>query len=151
MSSNGKKARKYTTDTGEVLEFRPVSSWTINHINTKWERCKPLPPKIKTEIGEDENPGDSGYQKELALWRSAKAEDINETCVRLGVINEPPDDFIAMYKEELPDIEPRNIKVHWVYSLLGTKVEEFFEVLTGQTAVTDAGLEESAKSFRSDD
>jgi hypothetical protein len=149
--TNGKKTRSYETETGETLEFRPVSSWTINHIDSKWEKDRPLPPKIKTEIGEDENPNDSAYKKELKLWTAAKAADINETCVRLGVVNEPPSDFVETYKAEFPEIEERNIKVHWVYSLLGSQVEEFFEVLIGQTAVTDKGLQESAKSFRSDD
>lgn len=148
---SGKKTRSYETESGETLEFRPVSSWTIHHIDTKWEQCKPLPPKIKTELGEDENPTDSKYQHELTMWRSSKAADINETCVRLGVVSEPPAEFVQLYSEEFPEIEPRNIKVHWVYSLLGLKVEEFFEVLTGQTTVTEKGLADSAKTFPSDD
>lgn len=148
---SGKKTRSYKTEAGEVLEFRPVSSWTLNHINSKWEGCKPLPPKVTTELGEDENPNDSEYKHKLRMWEIGKAADANETCVRLGVTSEPPADFVKLYSEEFPEIEPRNIKVHWVYSLIGGKVEEFFEILTGQTSVTEKGLAESAATFQSDD
>lgn len=150
--TNGKKTRSYETEAGEILEFRPVSSWTINHIDARWEKSKPLPPKYKTADGiEDENVNDSAYKRDLKIWTANKAADVNESCVRLGVINEPPAEFVETYQREFPDIEERNIKVHWVYSLLGSKVEEFFEVLIGQTAVTEKGLAESAQSFRSDD
>lgn len=144
-------SRKYMTDTGVELEFRVVSGWTISEINRKWEGCKPLPPKIQTEIGLDENPNDSQYKKELKLWTLNQAAEINETLIRIGILTQPPDEFMALYQEEFPDIDRRNVKIHWVYTLLGDKAEEFFEVLLGQNNVTEKGLAESAATFPRND
>lgn len=144
--------RTYQTKEGTVLEFRPVSSWTVNFINSKWEKRKPLPPKYKTEAGfEDYNSTDPHYLQQVKVWEQDKAAEMNETMVRLGILSEPPSEIVALYSAEFPDIEAKNIKVHWVYSLLGENVEEFFNVLMGQTAVTEAGLAEAGKSFPSPD
>lgn len=154
ISVNGTKKRTYQTNEGTVLEFRPVSNWTINHLNMKWEKTKPIPPKFKSENGiEDYYPTDARYVQDLRIWEQAKAAELNETMVRLGVLSEPPADFVAVYEAEFPDIEPKNIKVHWVYTLLGDEdtMTEFFNVLLGQTQITEAGLKEAAGTFPSTD
>lgn len=151
------RKREYKTAEGTVLLFRPVSSWTINHLNMKWERCKPLPPLVTTHIEgrpyEEYNENDAKYKQLLSLWQSDKATDMNEAMVRLGILSEPPADFIERYRDEFPDIEEKNIKVHWVYSLLGgeNEIQQFFEIIMGQTAATPKGIEEASNSFQGDD
>jgi len=151
--------RTFSTHDGVELEFRPVSSWTIQHLNMKWEREKPLPPIITTYLGDDTsrpmqeyNPYDEKYKHCLSLWEAERATNINETAVKMGVTSEPPAEFVTLYQEMFPDIPVANIKVHWVYSLLNAdEIATFFEMVLGQTAVTEAGLKEAAATFPSQD
>lgn len=153
------RKREYTTSEGTVLEFSPVSSWTINHINMKWERCKPIPPTITTYLNDNPqmayqeyNENDAKYKQALSIWNGEKASEMNEVMVRLGIRSEPPAEFVEKYSEMFPDIEPQNIKVHWVYSLLNEEeITQFFEVVMGQTTVTEKGLEQAKATFPSVD
>ena|SRR5689334_162487 len=123
----------------------------------KWERCKPLPPTITTYLNDDINRpmkeydfNDEKYKRDLVVWEQDKTLDLNETVVKMGVSTTPPQEFVDVYAVEFPEISLESVKVHWVYSLLaGDEITTFFELLTGQTSITEKGLEEAKATFPS--
>lgn len=152
--------REFQSKSGVTLNFRPVSAWTIQHLNMKWERCKPIPPTMTTYLNNDPHMPQVEYDysnpkfvQELKVWEDSKNTEVNEVMVRLGVTTEAPSDFVEMYQEMFGDeIAANAVKVHWVYSVLETdEVQPFFNLILGQTAATPEGVDEAAQSFRRDD
>jgi hypothetical protein len=160
-NGNGAVKREYQTPEGTVLQCRPISSYTLQHNNVIRARSKPLPPMITTYFNNDPNmpmveanENDPAYKQKLLVWAQEGTEDAMAIIVRLGVTNEPAPEFVALYRELYPEIEAKEVKIHWVYSLLGgdeDEVTRFIEFVTGQTAVTDKGLEQAKENFQGAD
>jgi hypothetical protein len=152
-NSKNSNKKEYTTPEGTVLEFRSVTQWAMLNFEKTWERSKPLPPLIKTEIGEDYNPADERYKHELQMWTTDHVVAISRFVVRAGVVNPVPEQFMTETKAIYPEMTDDDIKVEWVYSLVGSQEEmaKFTEVVVGTTMPTEAGIEEASKSFRSED
>lgn len=160
MAKQSTVKREYVTPDGTRLEIKPVSQYTLGMVLQKWERSKPLPPKITTYLNdnydipyEEYNEGDLEYLHLLSLWTADKNNDLNNTVIHLGVVTTPPDEFANTLAEILPDLGAKEVKTHWVLSLFGDKFDEGLGELSaaiiGQTMITEQGLEEVKPTFQS--
>lgn len=150
--TNGTK-KEYTTPQGTVLELRSITQWAMLNFQTAWERKKPLPPLVKTELGDDYNPADERYKRELAMWNADYLIAQSHFVVRIGVVNPVPKVFATEAKTLYPEMTDDDLKVEWVYSLVGDPEDmaKLTEAVMGTTMPTEEGIKEASNSFRSED
>lgn len=150
VNENGTKTRTYQAPDGTELEFRAISQWALGNFEMAWERKKPLPPMVKTEIGDDENPNDSRYKHDLMLWGADKGIAAAHLIMRVGIVTPVPSDYMKATQSLYPDMLPDDVKVEWIYELLGSaeEVGKLTELIVGVTQATEAGIAEASKSFR---
>lgn len=145
----------YTSDGGSIeLSMRRVTSLILERVMNEG---KPKVPHIEiTLMGKhkeiQENRNDPSYIKAVEEWEGDRQLRMLRYICDVGVRGEPPAWFADEQLEYFPDATRVDLKYLWVVSQVpDSDFELFSEALIGQTIATAKGLEESAKSFRSED
>lgn len=147
---------KFYTSNGNVIELsnRHVSQLMLERvINTG----KPKVPHVEiTLMGKhkeiQENRNDPSYIQALKDWEGEQQLRILRYMFDIGVKGEPPEWFIDEQTDYFPDASRVDLKYLWVSSLVpDVDMEAFSDTLIGRFIATAKGLDESAKSFRSED
>ena len=149
--------RTFTTRNGTELQLRPISSLILERLSSD-KSGKPKVPRVEVTIGGshtrlEDNPNDPEYVRALAEWNKESSMRLVKYVFVHGVANSPPDAFVEEHVEYFPDASERDIKYLWIGSLVDEYAEDIkllVQTITGQTSITEEGLEQAIASFPRD-
>lgn len=147
---------KFYTSDGNIIELsnRKVTSLLLERVLNSG---KPTVPRIEiTLLGKhkeiQENRNDPSYQAALKEWEDGRELRMMRYVFDVGVKGEPPQWFVDEQLDYFPNASRVDLKYLWVASLVpDTDLQLFSEAVIGRAMATAEALEESAKSFRSED
>lgn len=149
--------RVFVTRDGVELKLARVSAIILERLNAD-QSGKPKPPLVEVKIAgkhtrQESNPDDPEFKEALESWNRERSTQVVKYVFTHGVENEPPEAFLEEHREYFPEATRRDLKYLWVASLVDqvpTDVSKLVEAITGQTLVTQEGLETAMQSFPSD-
>jgi hypothetical protein len=150
--------RTFICRDGTVLHLRPISAIILKRISTD-VTGKPMPPKVTVKIAgkhtrTEDNPEDPVYLATLAEWSSNRNEKLVKYSFIHGVTEDPPREFVAEMREYMPDLSNQEAKYLWVASKVDGVISDMqllSRSISGQTTITEDGLDEAMDSFQGDD
>lgn len=149
--------RVFVTRSGVELHLQRLSSIVLDRLNAD-ESGKPVVPKVEVKIAGKHtrmelNPEDSTYKAELAKWERERNTRLVKYVFVHGIADDAPLDFVQDHREYFPDASVRDMKYLWIGSLVDQSVGDLqllVEAITGQSEITEAGLEAATESFPGD-
>lgn len=158
---------EYTTKTGVLLKFRPISAGILERAQARIETLYPEPQPPMTEIdhgkgrtSQQPNVRDDWYLLQHAKWRRITGEKLGAWTFGTALeVDVPPWEvsqnnpvYWGACSLEDPDElkrDPHLQKYLYVCSLLESEEYQFlFEAIIGNRSITKAGLQEAAADFR---
>lgn len=144
----------FITASGDEIEFsdKRVSRLMLDRVRNQG---KPDIPKIEVVLmGKhhqlEDNPNDQNYLVAHKAWIEAAIIRMLKYLILVKVKGQPTQEFIDENREFFPDADEKEMKYLYFANMLTEEdIAPFLEAATGHTAPTTEGIEESAKSFRS--
>jgi hypothetical protein len=149
--------RTFTFPDGTVVDTQPVSSLVIEQILNS-EAGKPKVPIVETVVAgkhrrHEPNPKDPDYLKALVAWSADKQKRVMLFLIVKGVVDEPPEDFVAEYAMYLPDgASMDEFKYLWLVDKMADTdvIAALIDHIMSQSAITEEAVEDAAAKFPSD-
>ncbi len=149
--------RVFIARDGTELHLQRLSSMILERLNAD-QTGKPAIPKVEVKIAGKHtrmelNPEDSAYKAALQNWERERNTRLVKYVFVHGITDDAPRAFVEDHREYFPEASDRDLKYLWIASLVDQHVEDLqalIEAITGQTEITEGGLEEATNSFRGD-
>lgn len=143
------------TRSGAELELSgaSISSLLIERVINEG---KPEIPMVQVTIGGkykqmEANPNDPNYKTAFEAWQSESNRRLMRYLILRGVKCVVPEAFTQEHLEFFPNATDNDMKYLYVVSLVPDEDVNFFmDAVMGRSLPTAAGLEDAAKSFRSE-
>jgi len=143
------------TRSGSELELsgNTITSLMIERVVNEG---KPDIPMVQVTIGGkykqlEANPNDPRYLQAFEQWQTESNRRLLRYLILRGVKCDVPESFSDEHREFFPNASDNDMKYLYVVSLVPDEDVPFFmDAVMGRTMPTASGLEEAAKSFRSE-
>lgn len=143
---------QYETDSGVLLDLRPLGTLAINKKMRFWIRDhpRPEPPIVKLENNDPwPNVEDAYYKLAMGLWHEEYSDHYADQILTFGVMSEPPPDWV-----DILELNLSSPKLSWIYTILDgpandkgeTEVSDLVHWIMGITDPTPEAVEHAQKN-----